>query len=134
MSKSDNQELSRINLSDSPDEIRKKVMRAVTDCDSRTTYEPAERPGVSNLVLIYSAMSGQSTADVCSAFEGKQTVDLKQGLTEVLVEKLTPIREEIARLESDHGYVDQVLREGAEKARQIASKNIEEMKSVMGVL
>ncbi len=134
MSKSDNQELSRINLSDSPDEIRKKIRRAVTDSDSRTTYNPTDRPGVSNLVAIYSAMTGRSTDDICSALEGRQTVDLKDELSEVLIEKLSPIREEITRLDNDRGYVDHVLRDSAKRAGQIAQENINEVKHLLGIM
>ncbi len=133
MSKSDNQELSRINLSDSPDEIKKKIRRTVTDSNSRTTYDPADRPGVSNLVSIYSAMTGQSPIDICSAFEGRQTVDLKDELAEVLIERLSPIREEIDHLENNPSYVDRVLAEGAERAGQIAEDNMKDMKRVLGI-
>lgn len=134
MSKSDNQEMSRINLTDSPDELRKKVRKAVTDSTSRITYEPDDRPGVSNLVSIYSALADISHEDVCERFEGKETVDLKDELGELLVEKLGPIREEILRLEKDTGHVDQVLREGADKAKRLAEENLKSIMKHMGVV
>ncbi len=133
MSKSDNQEMSRITLSDTPDEIRKKFRRAVTDSIGNITFDPAERPGVSNLVTIYSAVTEISTEEVCLQFEGKQSVDLKEELAEILVDKLGPIRERIEQLESDEGYVDDVLTRGAERARAIAEDNISTITRLVGL-
>jgi tryptophanyl-tRNA synthetase len=134
MSKSDNQEMSCINLCDPPDAIVKKVQRAVTDCISLVSYEPEERPGVSNLVAVYAAMSGLSHEQVCAAFEGKQTVDFKRALGELLVEGLTPIRERTLELEADPGYVDEVLRQGAERAKVIAEENLVGVKRKIGLI
>ena len=133
MSKSDNQEVSRINLTDSPDEIRKKIRKAVTDSTSRITYDPVERPGVSNLVSIYAALADLSHEEVCERYVEKQTVDMKNDLGELLVEKLGPISERIHRLESDVGYVDEVLREGVEKAKALAEENLKSIMNLMGV-
>lgn len=134
MSKSDNQEVSRINLTDSPDDIRKKIRKAVTDSTGRVTFEPTERPGVSNLVSIYGAFAELSHNEVCERFEGKQTVDLKNELAELLVDKLRPICDRILELESDPGYVDQVLKDGADKAKSIATENLDSIMRLMGVL
>ena len=134
MSKSDNQEASRINLTDSPDEIRKKIRKAVTDSNSRITYEPDDRPGVSNLVSIFAAFSEMSHDEVCGRFEGKQTVDLKDELGELLVEKLGPIRERIDELDKEGGYVEQVLRKGADKAKELAEQNLKSLMKLMGVV
>lgn len=133
MSKSDNQELSRITLSDTPDEIRQKIGRAVTDSIGTIKFDPTERPGVSNLVTMYSAMTELTTEDVCSRFEGKQSVDLKDELAEVLIDKLAPIRAKIEQLEFDHAYVDDVLRDGAEKARSIAEENLSTISKLIGI-
>lgn len=133
MSKSDNQEASRINLTDSPDELRKKIRKAVTDSTGRITYDPIERPGVSNLVSIYAALADLSHDEVCERYADKQTVDMKNDLSEVVVEKLGPISENIHRLERDIGYVDQVLREGADKARTLAEENMKGIMKLMGV-
>lgn len=134
MSKSDNQELSCINLSDSADEIRNKVMKAVTDHVGRVTYEPQERPGVANLVAIYAATADITHDDVCARFEGRQTVDLKLELADLLIDSLAPIREEMARLECDPEHVDAILKEGADKAREIAEENLNEVKRLVGIL
>ena len=133
MSKSDNQELSCVNLSDPPDLLVKKIKRAVTDFEGRVTYEPETRPGVSNLVTIYAAMSGLTHQQVCQEFAGKQTAEFKLSLGDLLVEKLTPIRQELSRLEADPGYVDSVLQEGAEKARKLAQENLATIKQQMGL-
>lgn len=134
MSKSDNQELSRIGLADPPDVVRNKVMKAVTDSTGQIMYDPAERPGVSNLMAIHSAVTGQSYDDICTRFEGKQTVDLKEELAEALVEHLRPIRSKIEQLEGNPVFVAGVLREGAEKAREMADANLKGIKKLVGLL
>ena len=134
MSKSDNQEMSRINLTDVPDEIRKKIRRAVTDSMGRVTFDPTTRPGVSNLVSIYGAVTGLSHDKICERFEGKQTVDLKDELAEVLIEELCPIQEKIAQLEGNMDYVEGVIKEGTERATAIAEENLNEIKKIFGML
>ena len=134
MSKSDNQESSRINLTDSPDVIRQKIRKAVTDSTSAVTFEPSERPGVSNLVSIYGALAELNHNEVCERFEGKQTVDLKDELAELLVEKLQPICQRISELEGEPGYIDQVLKDGADKAKSIATENLDGIMRLMGLL
>lgn len=134
MSKSDNQEMSCVNLCDTPDVIVKKIQKAVTDCTGEVSYDPDERPGVSNLVAIYAAMSGLTHQEVCGQFEGKQTVDFKRELAELLVERLAPIGKKVEELEADSGYVDSVLKEGAERAGLIACENLTRVKKKMGVI
>ena len=134
MSKSDNQEMSRINLTDLPDEISKKIRRAVTDSMGRVTFDPTTRPGVSNLVSIYGAVTGLSHDKICERFEGKQTVDLKDELAEVLIEELCPIQEKIAQLEGNMDYVEGVIKEGTERATAIADENLTEIKKIVGML
>ena len=134
MSKSDNQPLSTINLSDSPDLIVKKIQKAVTDCEGRITYDPQSRPGVANLVSMYAALAGMSHEDVCKSFETKQTVDLKKSLGELTVESLAPIRVKMEALEHDSFYMDSVLVGGAERARALAEENLVQIKKKMGIL
>ena len=133
MSKSDNQEMSRIGLSDTPDEIRKKIRKSVTDLAGTITYEPEERPGVSNLVTIYSAVSGLRTSEVCQRFEGKQSVDLKDELAEILIAELTPIREKVEYFERNPEHVENVLKDGAERARALAEENMRSIGKLMGL-
>ncbi len=134
MSKSDNQELSTLDLSDSPDLIMKKIQKAVTDCDGTVTFDPEHRPGVSNLVTIYGAMSGLSHDEVCRRFGSKQTVDFKKSLGELLVEGLAPIRKKMEELEQQPEYVEEVLRDGAERAASMAEENLVQIKEKMGIL
>ena len=134
MSKSDNQPLSTLSLSDSPDEIQKKIRRAVTDSTSHVTFEPEIRPGVSNLVSIYSAISGRSQSEVCAMFEGKQSIEFKDSLVEVLVDTLRPIREEMEHLTNNPDHVVAVLRDGAERAREIAEMNWNTIRELVGLL
>lgn len=134
MSKSDNQEMSRINLSDTPDEIRKKIRKAVTDSQSQITYDPEGRPGVSNLVSIYSALTSVTHDEVCAKFEGRETIHFKEELSEVVVDKLEPIRQQTLRLEGDPGYIDHVLKSGAERALQLAHSTMQEVKSQLGMV
>lgn len=133
MSKSDNQEMSRINLSDTPDEIRKKIRKAVTDSQSQITYDPDGRPGVSNLVCIYAALTSMTHDEVCAKFEGRETVHFKEELSEVIIGKLEPIRQQTLRLDGDPGYIDQVLKSGAQQTTQLAESTMREVKSKLGI-
>ena len=133
MSKSDNQELSRINLSDPPDRIRNTVRKAITDSDGEVSYDPTKRPAVSNLVSIYAAVTGLSHEDVCTKYQGKQTVDFKDELADVLIEKIFPIQKEMMYLEQNPDYVDKVLSEGAEKAKELANTNLNQVKQLLGL-
>ena len=133
MSKSDNMEGSRINLNDSPDHIRKKMRKAVTDCTSEITFSPEKRPGVSNLISIYSAVTGLSPSEVTSQFVGKETVDFKDSLAEVLIEHLKPIQEKLTQYNANQEYVDDVLRKGSEKATEEACKTMAEIKTILGL-
>ncbi len=133
MSKSDNQEMSRINLSDSSDDIRNKIRKAVTDCNSEITYDPITRPGVGNLISIYSAITGLSHGDVVDLFVGKETVQLKDSLVEVIVEHLTPLRQELERLDRDEGFVVKVLEQGAVAASESAAQTMSLMRQTIGI-
>ena len=133
MSKSDNQELSRINLSDPPDRIRTTVRKAITDSVGEVSYDLTERPAVSNLVAIYAAVTGLSHEDICTKYQGKQTVDFKDELAEVLIEKISPIQKKMMYLERNLEYVDKVLCEGAEKAKELANTNLNQVKQLLGL-
>ena len=133
MSKSDNQDMTRINLPDSPDQIRNKIRKAVTDSTGQVTFDPKERPGVSNLLSIYSALTGLKPDEICTRLEGKQTVDLKNELAEVIINELAPIRQEINRLQGSRDYVLQVLRDGGDRARELAQPSLQEVKEVLGI-
>lgn len=78
-------------------------------------------------------MTGLSTEEVCLRFKGKQSVDMKDELAEIVIEKLGPIREKMEQLEDDQSYVDEVLRKSAEKARSIAEENMTSIGELMGI-
>ena len=132
MSKS-GEDSGRINLTDSPDIIRKKIRRSVTDSINAVTYDPASRPGISNLVETYAALQDSTVEKVCTAFSGKQTVDLKDKLVDLLVAHLIPIQRKMDQLSNDMTYVDNVLYDGCNKASNIAVVNYTEIEAVVGI-
>ena len=133
MSKSDNVEMGRINISDSPDVIRKKIRKAVTDSTSAITYDPINRPGISNLVSIYSAVTGASPDTICDRFKNKESVDMKDCLADLIIEDLRTVQEKLAHLENEAGYVDDVLKRGAERASEKAAKTMLELRTLLGL-
>ncbi|XP_062862186.1 tryptophan--tRNA ligase, mitochondrial [Trichomycterus rosablanca] len=132
MSKSDPQKLATIFLTDSPDDIVFKIRRAVTDFTSEVTYDPADRPGVANLVAMHAAVSGQTMEDVVRSAEGLDTGNYKNVVAEAVVQRLEPIRLEIQRLRADPGHLESVLAEGAEKASSLASPVMQEVRKYVG--
>ena len=134
MSKSDPSDLSRINMTDSKDQIVNKIKKAKTDNDPlpNTDKDIQKRPEVENLLGIYSSMNSQSLLKTINEFGGKNFSDLKQKLTEIVVEKISPISNEINKLQKDPKFIDDVLQEGAQKAEEIANKKVQEIKKIIG--
>lgn len=136
MSKSEPSDMSRINLTDSADDIAKKIRKAKTDSDPlpQTMDELADRPEAKNLVGIYSALSNTPSQDVLNEFAGQQFGAFKPALAELAVEKLAPINVEMRRLMDDPSYVDDVLSDGADRARVIAEQTMKEVRDIFGFL
>ena len=134
MSKSDPSDLSRINLTDSKDQIVNKIKKAKTDPLPLPSTEKdlIKRPEAENLLGIYSSLSKLNLNDTINEFSGKNFSEFKKKLAELLVEKIYPISQEINKLQKDNTYIDSVLKDGAEKANIIASKKVEEMKKIIG--
>ncbi|XP_063070643.1 tryptophan--tRNA ligase, mitochondrial isoform X1 [Engraulis encrasicolus] len=132
MSKSDPQKLATVSLTDSPDDVALKIRRAVTDFTSEVTYDPEARPGVSNLVSIHAAVSGLSVEEVVRQAEGVDTGRYKQVVADAVVERLEPIRTEIQRLRDDRAHLEDVLQRGAQKARELASPVLKEVRQRVG--
>ena len=136
MSKSDPSDYSRINLTDTPEAIAQKVRKAKTDPEPL----PSEVDGLSgraeadNLVGIYAALSGSTKPDVLRDFGGSTFSRFKEALVQLAVARLTPVSSEMRRLQADPGYLDQVLRDGASRARAIAAENMVAVKDVVGFL
>ena len=134
MSKSDPSDLSRINMTDTKDQIVNKIKKAKTDPDllPSTDKDFKKRPELENLLGIYSSMKNQSLLESINEFSGKNFSNLKDKLSETIVEKITPISNEINKLQKDPKFIDEVLYEGAQKAEEIASKKIKEIKKIIG--
>ena len=136
MSKSDPSESSRINMTDGPDEIARKIRKAKTDPD----VLPADpkglenRPEAANLFAVFSALSDKSVEEVCKRFEGAQFSKFKEDLTELAIEVLGPISMEMAKLVADPGYLDEVLADGSGRARTIARPILDEVYDIVGLL
>ncbi len=136
MSKSDPSDLSRINLTDSADDIAKKIRKAKTDMDALPS-EPAGlkgRPEAENLVGIFAALNGGTVQDVLTQFGGGQFSGLKNALADLAVEKLAPIAIETKRLQADQTYIDQVLADGSARARAIAAPIVKDVREIVGFL
>ena len=134
MSKSDPSDLSRINLTDDGDLIINKIKKAKTDPKPMPISDEnlKERPEVENLLGIYSSLSNQSLEESKKKFSGKNFSEFKEELSNLLVEKFSPISKEIKKLLNDQGYLDNILLEGSQKADKIASNKIKEMKKLIG--
>ena len=134
MSKSELSDLSRINLVDDKDQIINKIKKAKTDplAMPKNIKELEGRPEAQNLLGIYTSLSNASFESSLEKFAAKNFSEFKEQLSELLVDKLTPISEEIKRLISDQSYLDSILLDGVEKANKIASKKIKNIKEIVG--
>lgn len=122
MSKSDENTNAFILLLDEPDAIVRKFKRAVTDSDGEVRYDPTEKPGVSNLMTIYSCMTGKDFAAIEAEFSGKGYGDFKTAVAESVIAELSPVQAEYKRILDDKAYLEGVLKEGAAHANAIADR------------
>ena len=113
-------------IMDEPDVIARKFKRAVTDSDTENCirYDKDNKPGVANLMNIYSTITGKSYEEIEKEFEGKGYGAFKPVVGEAVIEQLRPIREEAARLIKDKAYLEGIYKEGAEKASYMANKTL----------
>ena len=132
MSKSDINERATIYILDEPAQIKKKIGTAVTDSGSEIKHSP-EKPGVSNLLTIHSALSGESIDNLESNFSGKGYGQLKDEVIELLVEILRPVRESYNELILDKNYLDSVLKDGADAAQKRAYKILSKVQRKIGL-
>jgi tryptophanyl-tRNA synthetase len=132
MSKSDESDLSRINLSDEKDAIIKKIKKAKTDSEVGITYDKA-RPEIYNLLNIFAGATGKKPEELAIEYQNSGNGKFKEDLGAALVAKLEPIQNEMKKLQQDLGFVKKVLKEGEEKAREIAKKNLQEIKEIVGL-
>ena len=134
MSKSELSDLSRINLTDSPDQIINKIKKAKTDPlpMPSSKEELNDRPEAKNLIGIYSSLAGLTLEKSISDFSGKNFSEFKENLAQVLVDKIQPISKEIKKLLSEKSFLDKILIEGHEKADKIASNKMKKIHEIMG--
>ena len=134
MSKSDISDLSRINLTDDKDQIINKIKKAKTDPLSmpKDIKDLDGRLEAQNLLGIYSSLDNSNLENSINKFSSKNFSEFKQQLSELLINKILPISQEIKKLLQDHNYLDSILLDGVEKANKIASKKIKNIKEIVG--
>ena len=134
MSKSENEDTGRVLVMDTPETIMRQFKRAITDSDTENCvhYDKENKPGVSNLMTIYSACTGKSYQEIEAEFAGCGYGKFKPAVGEAVVETLRPIREEATRIMKDKAYLEQVYRDGAEKAGYVAEKTLRKVYKKVG--
>ena len=136
MSKSEESDYSRINLRDSADEINKKIKKAKSDSepipDNLKSLE--KKPEALNLLTIYSELSENNLEKTLQDMAGKEYSFLKNKLTEILVNEITPVASEIKKLLDDKSHLKQILKNGSEKANIIAEENLKKIRDIVGLL
>ena len=134
MSKSENEDTGRILLMDTPETIMRQFKRAITDSDTENCvrFDRENKPGVANLMTIYSAVTGKTFDQIETEFAGCGYGKFKPAVGEAVVETLRPIREEATRLMKDKGYLESVYKAGAEKAGYVAEKTLRKVYKKVG--
>lgn len=132
MSKSDEPK-SYISLFDSPEEITKKVMSATTDSGKEVKYNITKKPGISNLLVIYSLLTNKSTQEIEKQFTKKSYADFKKSLVEIVVNYLEPFRRKQKEFSAREVYVQEILKKGQTRAQSIAQSTMQEVRQKMGL-
>lgn len=132
MSKSDANEKSFVLMTDTADVIMKKFKSAVTDSDGVVRYDAENKPGISNLMGIYSVMTGKNFDEIEKEFDGQGYGTFKTAVAESVIDTLKPVQDEYNRILADKAYIESVLRDGAEKARYQANKMLNKVYRKVG--
>ena len=134
MSKSEESDYSRIHLQDSEDEIKKKIQKAKTDSSPipQTLEELKNRPEASNLLNIYSSVTNSTLEKTLKTMHGKEFSKFKKDLSDALIASVCPIGKKIKNLKDDQTHLLKILKEGTEKAKIIAEKNLNDVKKIVG--
>lgn len=132
MSKSDPNQKAYISLLDEPKQIEKKIKSAVTDSDGVIKYDKENKPGISNLLAIYSILSNKTIQELEMQYEGKGYGEFKKDLAEVIINELKPIQEKYYEI-INSPILDEILSEGAEKANRVANKMLKKIENAMGL-
>ena len=131
MSKSDPED-TYIAILDKPEIIRKKMRRAVTDCDNSVIYDPENKPGVSNLMSIMSALTGMSMDAISAEYDGKGYGRFKDAVADSVIAALEPIQQRYDEISADKAYLQEVLQSGAERAYRLAHKTMLKVRKKIG--
>ena len=131
MSKSAENPLSRISLLDDDAKIKKAIMKATTDSEGVVKFDPENKPGISNLMTIYSVFGELSFADIEKKYEGKGYGDFKKDLVALTIEKLTPIRNRFEEIRNSEELLE-ALKDGASRANEISLKTVARVKNTVG--
>ncbi len=134
MSKSTDSPQGTVNLLDSPDVIAKKIKSAVTDSDTEIRYDPEAKPGVTNLLDVYAAVTATPVATVADGFGGQGYGALKTAVADAVVEFLAPLQTRFAELAEDTDSVDEALATGAGKAGVLSAPVLERVRTAVGLL
>ncbi|HEV2360144.1 MAG TPA: tryptophan--tRNA ligase, partial [Acidimicrobiales bacterium] len=132
MSKSIESPQGTIDVLDSPEDVTRKIKRAVTDTDGEVRYDRQGKPGLANLLDIFAAATGRTVEDVASSYD--QYGPLKSDLADAVVEMLRPVRERYEELRGDPGEVAALLAKGAAKATELAAPTLEKARQAIGLL
>lgn len=132
MSKSDSDPFSYVSLADSKDQIVKKIKRAVTDSGREILYQPEEKPALANLMTMFSLCTGMAFSEIELHFQGKGYADFKKELSDAIIEVLTPVQTRYKQYK-DSGVLQQILKNGAERANSISSEVLTRAKERMGL-
>lgn len=132
MSKSDASDMSRINLTDDADAIANKIRKAKSDMVEGISYDPENRPEVANLLNIFAALSDVTRKEIEARYASSNFAQFKKDLTDLAVDKLSPLTAKMRVLLDDPANIDAFLQVGAEKANDIASKHLAEVKDIVG--
>ena len=134
MSKTNSGASGIIELLDDPKVSAKKIRSAVTDSETEVRYDEENKPGVSNLLTIFSALTGREVSDLEQEYAGRGYGDFKGDLADVVVEFVTPFRDRTNELLDDRSELDAVLQQGAEKAREVAARTLSEVYDRVGLV
>jgi len=132
MSKSAENIHSRISLLDDTNKTKKSIMRSTTDSEGSIRYDMGSKPGISNLLNIYSAFSGLGVAEIEKKYDGRGYGDFKKDLVDVTVEAIQPIQQRYHEIRKSQELID-ILKDGAEKANTISEKTITRVKEKFGL-
>ena len=132
MSKSDTDANATVTIIDDPDTIIRKFKRAVTDSEAEVRFDVDNKPGISNLMTIYGAITGQTMEQVQNEFIGKGYGDFKMKVGEAVVEELRPLQERFKELSADKAYIDSIIKNNAQTANYLATKTLRKVQKKVG--